>query len=188
MSGQPWSELFFDNAEIPVEDVVFDGNAFAKLMSTYSLERCAGAVTTSLRAQIAYDMAVEYAKERRQFGRPIAQFQMTQARLADMYMRLETARLFLYRAVAEGDESPRAKLNTSAAMVVATEAAAFVCEQAMNVFGGSGMSQDLPLEWLYRRVRPYWAAGGTNDIHRSMIAGEIVGTRIDHRPAVRQAS
>jgi alkylation response protein AidB-like acyl-CoA dehydrogenase len=77
--------------------------------------------------------------------------------------------------------NPKGRLDTSVAMVAATEAAAYVCEQAMNVFGGSGMSQDLPLEWLYRRVRTYWAAGGTSDIHRSMIAAELLGTTFDHR-------
>lgn len=182
MSGAPWCELFFDDAEISVEDVLLEGNAFRKLMSTYSLERCAGAVTNLADAHVALNFAIEQAKDRTQFGRRIADFQMTQARLANMYMRYEGARLLLYKAAVEGDESPSARLNTSIAMVAATEAAAYVCEQAMNIFGGSGMSQDFPLEWLYRRSREYWAAGGTNDIHRSMIAADILGLHFDHRP------
>lgn len=181
MCGEPWAELFFDDAQIPVDDVLFDGDGFSRLLSTYSLERCAAGIRTLAEARIAFDLAVDYAKERQQFGRPIAQFQMTQARLADMYMRYDAARLQVYRAAQAGDESPDARLHTSVAMVAATEAAAYVCEQAMNVFGGSGMSQDLPLEWLYRRVRAMWAAGGTSDIHRSMIAANLLGMRFDHR-------
>src|SRR3974390_1572958 len=71
MSGEPWCELYFDNAEIPVEDILFDGNAFGRLLSTYSLERCAGGVTTLAAARIAMDLAIEHTRERKQFGRPI---------------------------------------------------------------------------------------------------------------------
>ncbi|MGE0385161.1 MAG: acyl-CoA dehydrogenase family protein [Gammaproteobacteria bacterium] len=180
-SGKPWCELYFDNAEIPRDNVLFDGDAFSNLMSSYSLERCAGAVHTLGVARIALDLALEYAGSRTQFGRPICEFQMTQARLANMYMALEGARLLLYKAVAENEPGVAARLDSSVAMVAGVEAASYVCEQAMNVFGGSGMSTDLPLEWLYRIARSYWPAGGTSDIHRSMIAAELLGRRFDQR-------
>ncbi len=185
-SGKPWCELSFDNATIPVNQILFDGNAFSKLMASYSLERCAGAVHTLGIARIALDLALEHAEERKQFGRPISEFQMTQARLADMYMRLEGARLLLYKAVANNEPGVAARLDSSVAMVAGVEAATYVCEQAMNVFGGSGMSTDLPLEWFYRSVRAYWPAGGTSDVHRSMIAAELLGRRFDHRAFQQQ--
>ncbi len=180
MSGAPWSELFFDNAEIPEENVLFAGDGFRKLMASYSLERCgAGALVIGV-AQLAFDLAREYAVERKQFGRPICDFQFVQGRLADMYLALEQARLLLYKAV-KGAEGTAGRLESSAAKVATTEAAAYVCDQAMQMFGGSGMSQEMPLEWMYRLVRPFTVAGGTSDIHRSMIASEIVGRRFDHR-------
>lgn len=181
LSGKPWSELVFDNAEVPAKNVLFPGEAFSKLMSSYALERCAAAAFALGIARIAFDLALAHAEERRQFGRPISEFQMTQARLADMYMALEGARLLVYKAASTSELGVAKPLDSSVAKVAGIEAAMFVCEQAMNVLGGSGMSTDVPLEWLYRCVRGYWAAGGTNDIHRSMIAAGLLGRRFNHR-------
>jgi alkylation response protein AidB-like acyl-CoA dehydrogenase len=185
MGGQKWHELWFNDAEIPVSNILFDGNGFRKLMGSYSMERCAAAAWSLGIAQIALDMAIDYAKERKQFGRPISDFQFTQGRLADMYLQLEQARLLMYKAVVQSSAGLPSRLQSSAAKVAGTEAAAFITDQAMQVFGGSGMSKDMPLEWLYRCARPYTVAGGTSDIHRSMIAGELVGRRIDHRSGAR---
>jgi alkylation response protein AidB-like acyl-CoA dehydrogenase len=98
-----------------------------------------------------------------------------------MYLALEQARLLLYKAV-KGGHGSVGRLESSAAKVAATEAAVFVCDQAMQIFGGSGMSQEMPLEWMYRVVRTNTVAGGTSDIHRGMIASELVGRRFDQRP------
>ena len=181
MGGTPWHELFLDDAEIPVENVLFSGNAFSKLMGSYSLERTAAGAWVLGIAQAAFEMARDYSQERQQFGRPICEFQMVQMRLADMYLRLEQARWLVYKACVDADGTA-SRLESSAAKVVATEAANFVIDQAMQMFGASGMSQEMPLEWMYRMVRPYTVAGGTSDIHRSMIASEILGRRFDHRP------
>ena len=175
-----WNELFLDDATIPVENVLFAGNAFSKLMGSYSLERTAAGAWAIGIAQAAFEMARDYALERKQFGRPISDFQFVQGRLADMYLRLEQARWLVYKACVDADGSA-SRMESSAAKVVATEAAVFVTDSAMQMFGASGMSQEMPLEWMYRMVRPYTVAGGTSDIHRSMIAAEILGRRIDQR-------
>jgi len=182
MNNKPWCELQFTNASIPKENILFPGEAFSKLMSSYSLERCSAAAMSLGVAKLALDMSLEYAESRRQFGRPISEFQMTQERLADMYLRYEGARLLVYKAAASSELGTAQALDSSMAKVAATEAAAFICDQAMKVFGGGGMSSEMPLEWLYRYARTQWAAGGTNDIHRSMIAGALLGRRFDHRP------
>lgn len=184
LNGIPWWELFFDNAEVPEENVLFSGDGFRKLMSSYSLERCASAASSIGIAQAALDMAREYAVERKQFGRPICDFQFVQDKLANMYLALEQARLLLYKAV-KGGHGAVGRLESSAAKVAGTEAAVFVCDQAMQIFGGSGMSQEMPLEWMYRMVRTATVAGGTSDIHRGMIASELVGRRFEHRPSAR---
>jgi alkylation response protein AidB-like acyl-CoA dehydrogenase len=182
MCGTPWWELFFDNAEVPLDNVLFAGDGFRKLMSSYSLERCAAGASSIGIAQAAFDMAREYSVERKQFGRPICEFQFVQDKLANMYLALEQARLLLYKAV-KGGQGSVGRLESSAAKVAATEAAVFVCDQAMQIFGGSGMSQEMPLEWMYRMVRTATVAGGTSDIHRSMIASELVGRRLEQRAA-----
>ena len=181
MGGTPWHELFLDDAEIPLENVLFPGNAFRKLMGSYSLERTAAGAWVLGVAQAAFELARDYSMERQQFGRPICEFQMVQTRLADMYLRLEQARWLVYKACVDADGTA-SRLESSAAKVAATEAAVFVTDQAMQMFGASGMSQEMPLEWMHRMVRPYTVAGGTSDIHRSMIASEVLGRRFGHRP------
>ncbi len=181
MCGTPWWELFFDDAQVPQGNVLFASDGFRKLMSSYSLERCAAGASSIGIAQAAFDMARAYALERHQFGRPICDFQVVQDKLANMYLALEQARLLLYKAV-KGGHGTAGRMESSAAKVAATEAAVFVCDQAMQIFGGSGMSQEMPLEWMYRMVRTATVAGGTSDIHRGMIASELVGRRFNHRP------
>jgi alkylation response protein AidB-like acyl-CoA dehydrogenase len=180
MCGTPWWELYFDNAEIPLENVLFAGDGFRKLMSSYSLERCAAAASSIGIAQAAFDLARQYAVERKQFGRPICEFQFVQDKLANMYLALEQARLLIYKAV-QGGQGSAGRLESSAAKVAGTEAAVYVCDQAMQIFGGSGMSQEMPLEWMYRMVRTATVAGGTSDIHRGMIASELVGRHFEQR-------
>ena len=181
ISGSPWWDLFFDNAEVPEENVLFSSDGFRKLMSSYSLERCASAASSLGVARAAFELARQHAVERRQFGRPICDFQFVQDKLANMYLALEQARLLLYKAV-KGGRGTAGRLESSAAKVAGTEAAVFICDQAMQIFGGSGMSQEMPLEWMYRVVRTATVAGGTSDIHRGMIASEIVGRRFEQRP------
>jgi alkylation response protein AidB-like acyl-CoA dehydrogenase len=180
MGGNVWHELFLDNATIPLENVLFEGNAFRKLMGSYSLERTAAGAWAIGVAQAAFEMACDYAQERKQFGRPIAEFQLVQGRIADMCLRLEQARLLVYKACVDADGTA-SRLESSMAKVAATEAAVYVTDQAMQMFGASGMSQEMPLEWMYRMVRPYTVAGGTSDIHRVMIASEILQRRFDQR-------
>jgi alkylation response protein AidB-like acyl-CoA dehydrogenase len=180
-SGAPWSELSFDDATVPAENVLFTGDAFQRLMASYSLERCGAAILTIGIAEIALEMAVAYAEARHQFGRPISDFQFVQGKLADMYIALEGAKLLVYRAIARADDGLPSRLDSSAAKVAATEAACLVTDLAMQIHGGAGMDQEMPLEWLYRCVRPYTVAGGTSDIHRSMIASELVERRFSHR-------
>ncbi len=181
MGGNVWHELFLDSATIPLENVLFEGNAFRKLMGSYSLERTAAGAWAIGVAQAAFEMACDYAQERKQFGRPIAEFQLVQGRIADMCLRLEQVRWLVYKACVDADGTA-SRLESSMAKVAGTEAAVYVTDQAMQMFGATGMSQEMPLEWMYRMVRPYTVAGGTSDIHRVMIASEVLQRRFDQRP------
>ena len=185
MSGTPWCELTFNDAEIPHENVLFTGHAMRRLLGSYSIERCAAGALVLGIAQIAFEKALEYVETRRQFGRPISDFQSIQNKIADMFIRMESARLLLHKAISVQDSDglpPRAL--SSAAKVAAVEAACFVTDETMQIHGAMGMSvESEPLEWLYRYVRPFAVAGGTSEIHRSMIAGELIGRRFEHRPS-----
>jgi alkylation response protein AidB-like acyl-CoA dehydrogenase len=180
MCGAQWFELTFDDVEVLERDVLFFGNAFKLLMASYSLERASSGAWVVGVAQAALDLALQYSLDRKQFGRPICEFEMVQGHLADMYLKLEQARLLLYKStfVKNGVAD---QLESSSAKIAATEAACYVTDRAIQIFGGIGASRQLPLEWLYRLVRPFTIAGGTSDIHRSMIAGSLLGRRFNHR-------
>ncbi|QEC46966.1 acyl-CoA dehydrogenase [Baekduia soli] len=184
MGDAPWCELTFADALVPAANVLFTGEAMRKLLGSYTVERCAAGAMVLGIAQIAFEQSVAYAESRTQFGRPIADFQLVQAKLADMYIRLQSARLLLHRAIsADTEDGLPDRALSSAAKVATVETACFVCDEAMQIHGAMGMSVDTePLEWLYRYVRPYAVAGGTSEIHRSMIAAELVGRRFGHRP------
>jgi alkylation response protein AidB-like acyl-CoA dehydrogenase len=183
MGGTSWCELFFDDAVIPADDVLFTGDAMRKLLASYSLERCGAAAFILGTATIAMEAATEYAEQRRQFGRPISDFQFVQSKLADMYIALESAKLLVYRAMARSSDDLPSRLDSSAARVAAADAACKVTNLGMEIHGATGLDQEAPFEWLYRIVRGHTVAGGTNDIHRSMVASELVGRRFEHRPA-----
>ncbi len=100
-----WNELFLDDATIPVWNVLFAGNAFSKLMGSYSLERTAAGAWAIAFAQAAFEMACDFALERKRFGRPISDCQFVQGRLADMYPRLEQARWLVCKACVDADGS-----------------------------------------------------------------------------------
>lgn len=181
ISQEAWTELFFDDATIPFGDVLSTAGAFRRLMAAFSLERCGASAYVLGVAQAAFEMAVEYVEDRRQFGRKLSDFQFVQGKLADMYVALEGARLLVYRAIVRGDDGLPSRLDSAAAKIAATEAAIMVTDSAMQIHGGTGMSQEMPLEWLYRVVRPYTIAGGTSDIMRGSVASEVVGRNISQR-------
>lgn len=182
MGDSGWCELTFDDVVVPA-DHVLDVPGISALLSSYSVERCAAGAFVLGLSDIAIRLTVDYVRDRQQFGHSLVDFQMVQAKLADMYLRKEQAQLLLYEAVKAYDVGdPRARTLSSAAKIATTTAACEIIDHAMQLHGLIGMSPDLsPLEWMYRLVRPYRVAGGTTDIHRSMIAGAMVGRRIDHR-------
>ncbi|MHB1127928.1 MAG: acyl-CoA dehydrogenase family protein [Bacillota bacterium] len=181
LSGGPWAQLYFEDATIPVSDILFTGDAFKKLMASYSLERCAAGAVLLGASQLALDLALEHVEQRKQFGKNISEFQAVQLRLAEMYIRLDAARMLIYKAISLSDNGLPTIIDSSVAKVITTEMACYVTDQAMQIFGGSGMTQDLPMEWLYRVVRGHTVAGGTNDIHRSNITAELIGRRFNFR-------
>lgn len=177
MSGDTWAPLYFDDCRVPASNVLPLKNGFKDLISIYSLERTAAAAKCIGIAQCAMNMALEHAKTRVQFGQPIADFQGIRWKFADMAIRLDAARLLTYRAVSNATDGRPVRKEASMAKVAATEAAGFVCDESIQILGGGGISMETGLEWLYRLARGYRVAGGTSEIHRNMIAKEVLAGR-----------
>jgi alkylation response protein AidB-like acyl-CoA dehydrogenase len=178
MAGERQYELFFDNCRVPRANVLADGHAFAKLISVYNVERL-GSISRMLgSARAAYDYALNYAKERQQFGRDIADFQGIQWMLAEMKIKLDAASLLTYRAAANTAIGLPSPLETSVAKVYVAQAAKEVCDDAIQILGGYGYMTEYPVEGRYREVRGGSIYGGTVQIHKNMIASHILGRKI----------
>jgi hypothetical protein len=131
-------------------------------------------------AQGAYEHALSYAKERKQFGRPIAEFQGLQWMLADMRTKQDAARLMIWRAAASAETNETGfpdPLLAAEAKVMASETALDVTRDALQVHGAMGYSRNLPLERMSRDARMFTIGGGTAQILRTLIAGRILGMK-----------
>jgi butyryl-CoA dehydrogenase len=179
--GVPSSDIYFDNATVPADNVVVPAGGFKKLMEAFDLERCGNATMGLAQASGALEDVLEYVQEREQFGKPLVEFQAVQIRLAEMKMRIEAARLLIHRAASNAQDGLPSILDSSLAKCFANEIAREVCGHAVQLMGGYGYSREYPME---RRLRDAWGwgiAGGAIDIQKVNIAGAMVGRRFDQR-------
>ena len=179
--GIPESDLYFDEVSVPVEHLVVPAGGFPKLMQAFDLERCGNATMAIGQASGALEDALVWVQDRRQFGKPIVEFQAVQLKLAEMAMQVESARLLIHRAAQNAQGGLPSILESSIAKCVANEAARDVTGMAVQLMGGYGYSCDYPME---RRLRDAWGwgiAGGTIDIQKVNIASALVGRRFDQR-------
>jgi alkylation response protein AidB-like acyl-CoA dehydrogenase len=179
--GVPSSDLYFDNCAVPQENVVVPAGGFKLLMEAFDLERCGNATMALAQASGALEDVVLYVQERRQFGRPIVDFQAVQLRLADMRIKVDAARLLIWRAACNAQANLPSVLESSVAKCFANEIAREVTGHAVQLMGAYGYSREYPME---RRLRDAWGwgiAGGAIDIQKVNIASAMVGRRFQQR-------
>jgi alkylation response protein AidB-like acyl-CoA dehydrogenase len=176
IKGSPTCELYFENCVIPADRIIgAPGSGFKTALRTLDHTRLAiGAQALGI-AQGAFDAAVAYVKQRRQFGQRIADFQGVQFMLADMAMKIEAARHLVYAAAgrAERDE-PGLTVTSSAAKVFASDTAMSVTTDAVQLFGGAGYTRDFPVERMMRDAKITQIYEGTNQINRMVIARNLL--------------
>ncbi|REK88603.1 acyl-CoA dehydrogenase [Streptomyces inhibens] len=163
-------EIFFEDAFVPAEQRLGDeGQGFRGLMRTFDISRTVlGAAATGV-ARAAYEYAVEYARTRTQFGKPIIEHQAVAFRLADMRTRLEQARLMTWRAAKRLDAGLEATTEAAMAKLTASETAAYCTWAAVQTLGGWGYSREYPVEQWMRDARLEEIEEGTSDIMRLVI-------------------
>src|SRR6185437_10453133 len=179
--GIPSSDLYFDGCAVPLENVVVPAGGFRKLMEAFDLERCGNATMALSQASGALEDVLRYVQERKQFDKPLVDFQAVQLKLAEMQMRVEAARLLIWRAAVNAGEGLPDVLDSSVAKCFANEIAREVCGAAVQLMGGYGYSREYPME---RRLRDAWGwgiAGGAIDIQKVNIAAAMIGRRFDQR-------
>ena len=181
LRGFPSSDLLFEDCFVPEEHLIVPPGGFAMLMQCFDIERCGNATMALGIATGALDFAVEYAKQRETFGKPICERQAIQMMLADMAIRVDAARLLVYRAAVNAGTGIPSIKETSMAKVFANETAKAVTDMAMEILGGYGYSTEYPVERMLRDSRGWPIAGGTLQIQKIIIASLVCGQRFDQR-------
>jgi alkylation response protein AidB-like acyl-CoA dehydrogenase len=169
------SELIFEDCFVPDENRIGqEGEGFIDSMRVLDGGRISIAALALGIAHGAYDAARKYAKERRQFGKAIAEFQAIQFKLADMATQLEAARQLTLRAARKKSAGEKVTLESSMAKLFASEVAVRICDESVQIHGGYGFIKDYPAEKFYRDVKLCTIGEGTSEIQRMVIAREIL--------------
>jgi alkylation response protein AidB-like acyl-CoA dehydrogenase len=169
-------ELHFDNFPVPAENLIggVEGQGFKQVMTGLEAERLNVAARGLGIARAAFEEAIRYAQRRVTFGKPIAEYQTIQNKLADMATRIEASKLLIYAAAEKRDRGERCDLEAGMAKLFATETAAEVSLEAMRILGANGYSKDFPVERYYRDAPLVVIGGGTNELQRLIIAKNLL--------------
>jgi alkylation response protein AidB-like acyl-CoA dehydrogenase len=169
-------ELNFQDFPVPAENLIggVENEGFKQVMTGLEAERINVAARGLGIARAAFEEAIRYAQRRITFGKPIAEHQTIQIKLADMATRIEASRLLIYSAAEKKDRGERCDLEAGMAKLFATETAAEVSFEAMRILGGNGYSTDFPVERYYRDAPLVVIGGGTNELQRLIIARNLL--------------
>ncbi len=169
-------ELHFQDFPVPAASLIggVEGQGFIHAMNGLEAERLNVAARGLGVAQAAFEEAIKYAQQRVTFGKPIAQHQLIQAKLADMATKIEASRLLVQSAAEKKNRGERCDMEAGMAKLFATETAAEVSFEAMRILGGNGYSKDFPVERFYRDAPLVVIGGGTNELQRLIIARRLL--------------
>ena len=176
MRGSPTSELVFDDCLVPAENVMGPQNGgVGVLMSGLDYERTVLAGIQLGIMQACLDVVLPYVRERKQFGKPIGSFQLMQAKVADMYVALNSARAYVYQVARACDAGRTTRFDAAGAILLASESAVRVANEAVQALGGAGYTRDWPVERFMRDAKLLDIGAGTNEVRRMLIGREVIG-------------
>jgi isovaleryl-CoA dehydrogenase len=176
MRGSPTSELIFDDCFVPAENVMGPENGgVGVLMSGLDYERTVLAGIQLGIMQACLDVVLPFVRERKQFGQPIGSFQLMQAKVADMYVALNSARAYVYQVARSCDAGRTTRFDAAGAILLASENAVRVANEAVQALGGAGYTKDWPVERYMRDAKLLDIGAGTNEVRRMLIGRELIG-------------
>ncbi len=176
MRGSPTAELVFDDCHVPEENVMGPvGGGVGVLMSGLDYERVVLSGIQIGVMQACLDTVIPYVREREQFGKPIGAFQLMQAKVADMYVALNSARAYVYAVARACDKGRTTRFDAAGAILLASENAMKVALEAVQALGGAGYTTDWPVERYMRDAKLLDIGAGTNEIRRMLIGRELIG-------------
>jgi butyryl-CoA dehydrogenase len=171
----------FDNVRVPREHLIVEAGGFGKLMGLFNLERLGNATMALGTASGALEAVMHYVQERRQFGKPIVDFQAVQLRLAEMAVKVEAARLMIHRAAARAGSGLPESQDAAMAKCMSNEMTREVTTTAMQLMGGYGYAREYGMERRVRDSFGWGIAGGSIDIQKVNIAAGLIGRRFNQR-------
>jgi isovaleryl-CoA dehydrogenase len=173
--AQDTAELFFDNVEVPFENVLHEeGKGVEVLMSGLDYERVVLAAGPVGIMAACLDVAVPYCHERKQFGQKIGEFQLVQAKLADIYAALNASRAYVYAVAAACDRGETTRKDSAGCVLFSAEKATQCALDAIQILGGNGYINDYPTGRLLRDAKLYEIGAGTSEIRRWLIGREMM--------------
>jgi len=182
MSGEEWVQIYFEDVRVPRENVLLGAGGFRKQIAGFNVERIGNTARSLALGRYCFEAAREWALSRRQFGRPLAEFQGLQWKFADMKMKLDAGELLLYRAAANADRGMPSAQETAIAKAFCNQAGFEIASEALQVMGGTGYSQEVLVEYCLRRCRGWMIAGGSIEMMKNRIAEGIFERSFSQRP------
>ncbi len=186
LGGEEWCQLYFEDASIPEENVLLREGGFKRQITGFNVERLGNSARAVALGRFAFDLARNHAMERKQFGRPLCDFQGLQWKFAQMKLKLESAQLLLYKAATQADNGFPSAEDTALAKLACNHAGHEVSSEAMQILGAAGYSQDSLVEYCFRRTRGWMIAGGSSEMMMNRIAESIFERRFSQRPPKAQ--
>ena len=181
MSGEEWCELHFSDCRVPADNVLLGPGGFKKQMAGFNVERLGNTARSLAYGRYAFDAARDYAATRRQFDRPLCEFQGLQWKFADMAIKLDSAQLLLYRAAVNADRGLPSAYETAIAKAACNQAGFEAASEAVQIMGALGYSRETLVEYCMRRTRGWMIAGGSIEMLKNRIAEHVFDRRFDQR-------
>ena len=182
MSGEEWAQIYFENVFVPADGLLLKEGGFKKLIAGFNVERIGNSARSLALGRYAYEAARQWAMQRKQFGRLLCEFQGLQWKFADMKIKLDAGQLLLYRAAANADRGLPSAEETAIAKAFCNQAGFDIANDALQVMGALGYSQEELVEYCVRRCRGWMIAGGSIEILKNRIAETVFERSFPQRP------
>ncbi|NQW09404.1 MAG: acyl-CoA dehydrogenase family protein [Alphaproteobacteria bacterium] len=182
VGGDDWCQLYFEDVRVGPENVLLREGGFKKQIAAFNIERLGNSARALAFGRHAFNLARDHAEIRVQFGRPLAEFQGIQWKFAEVAARMEAAQLMLYRVAQRAADRLPTAYETALVKYLCNEAGFLAANEAMQVMGGLGYSQDSLVEYCWRRARGWQIAGGSLEMMKNRLAEGVFGRRFSQRP------
>src|SRR5882757_710550 len=182
LNGEDWVQTYLDNVYVGPENVMLKEGGFKKQIAGFNVERIGNTARSLAFGRYAYEQARQWAMQRKQFGKLLCEFQGLQWKFADMKIKLDAGQLLIYRAVANAVNGIPPGEDTAVAKAFCNQAGFDICNEAMQIMGGMGYTQETLVEYCFRKCRGWMIAGGSIEILKNRIAESIFERSFSQRP------